>query len=160
RPPGVPRRARPSMCAARRPPDRPPQRPARMPRARRWWALGGLMLAMAAAGAGFSTASAADREADQVTADSTRKGDGRRALTDDPVLKQYSGDIWVSVRGTSATLSGQLPSEVLKRRALLVARQVKGIAEVRDELEVVTPTGEPDLPSPFPDGLPTGRPKG
>ena len=64
-------------------------------------------------------------------------------------------DVWVEVRGTTAILSGKVPSAVLRQRALFLAGQVKGIAEVRgDELQVVAPDGVPDLPSPFIEGVP------
>ncbi len=139
------------MCPARRSSVRPP----------RW--LGVLASVVCGALLVLVAAGAAPPGAGPGVADDTQTLYIRRAFEDDTLLKDHRGDIFVSVRGPTATLTGTLPSEMLKRRALRLAR-VPGIEEVRDELRVVTPTGEPDVPTPFPDGPPpgelTGRPKG
>jgi osmotically-inducible protein OsmY len=135
------------MCAARRVPERPPQRPSpgRLVRA----------LLLAAALVAASPAFPADRETVQREADARQKLYIRRALNEDAGLAPHTAEVWVEVRGTTAVLSGRLPSAVLKQRALYLAGQVKGIAEVRgDELQVVSPDGVPDLPSPFVEGVP------
>jgi osmotically-inducible protein OsmY len=49
-------------------------------------------------------------------------------LMDDPDLRSYPIDVKVS--GGTATLSGHLPSEVLKMRAERLARTVKGVRSV------------------------------
>jgi osmotically-inducible protein OsmY len=95
----------------------------------------------------------ADSAAEQREADARQKLYVRRALNDDAGLKGYAAELWVDVRGTVAVLGGQVPSAMLKQRALFLAGQVKGIAEVRgDSLLVVACEGVSDLPSPFPEG--------
>lgn len=134
------------MRAARRVPDRPPQRPPPVLRA---------LLLVLALFVTIPPAFPGDREAEQRDADARQKLYVRRALTEDPRLAPHTSDVWVEVRGTTAILSGKVPSAVLKQRALFLAGQVKGIADVRgDELQVVAPDGVADLPSPFIEGVP------
>jgi hypothetical protein len=134
------------MRAARRPADRPPDSPAVVPRAARHLALA-LLLALA------SPTFPADPGAERRDADARQTLYIRRALGDDRDL-QSCDDISVSVRGTVARLWGKVPSEALKQRALFLARQVKGIAEVRGDELVVSAEGMAGLPSPFPEGVP------
>jgi osmotically-inducible protein OsmY len=137
------------MRAVRPRPDRPTDRP--MPRAR------ALLLALAALLA-LPAALPAD-PAEQRGADARQKLFVRRAFNDDAGLAPYSSDVWIEVRGTVVVLSGQVPSAMLKQRALFLAKQVKGIAEVKgDGLQVVPREGVSDLPSPFAEGAaPAGR---
>jgi hypothetical protein len=81
----------------------------------------------------------------------------RRAFNDDhdSGLAKYASDVWVEVRGNVVVLSGQVPSAMLKQRAIFLASQLKGITEVKgDELQVVPREGESDLASPFAEGAP------
>ncbi len=97
----------------------------------------------------------ADRETEQRDADARQKLFIRRALAEDERLAPYTAELWVEVRGTTAVLSGKMPSAALKQRALYVAGQVKGIGAVRgEELLVAAPDGVPDVPSPFVEGAP------
>lgn len=113
-----------------------------------------LLLALAALAA-IPPAFAGDREAEQREADARQKLYVRRALGEDAGLAPYAGDIWVEVRGTTAVLSGKVPSAALRQRALFMAGQVKGIGAVGGaDLHVVPQDGVPDLPSPFPEGAP------
>jgi osmotically-inducible protein OsmY len=112
-------------------------------------------LLLAAALVAIPPAFSADPETQQREADARQKLYVRRALNEDPGLAPHTAELWVEVRGTTAVLSGRLPSTMLKQRAVYLAGQVKGIAEVRgDELQVVAPDGVPDLPSPFVEGVP------
>jgi osmotically-inducible protein OsmY len=102
-----------------------------------------------------SPAFSGDRDAEQRTADARQKVYIRRAFNEDAGLAPHAGEVWVEVRGTTAILSGKVPSPMLRQRAVYLAGQVKGIAEVRgDDLQVIAPDGVPDLPSPFPEGMP------
>jgi osmotically-inducible protein OsmY len=76
----------------------------------------------------------------------------RAALHKDPQLGPLN--LWVRVRDNVATLSGDVPSEALQRRAVEIAGRVPGIAEVKDQLRVVPTDGIPDGPSAFPEGPP------
>jgi osmotically-inducible protein OsmY len=136
------------MRAARRPPHRPPSPPAPAPRALRL-RLGLLLLAALSVSPAFP----ADRDADQREADARQTLYIRRAFKDDPGL-QVCDEVSVSVRGTVARLWGKVRSPALKQRALFLAKQVKGIAEVRGDELVVSEEGMADLPSPFPEGVP------
>jgi osmotically-inducible protein OsmY len=139
------------MCAARRPPDRPPQRsPA--PRAR---PLARALLLAASVFVAVPAAVPADRQTEQRDADARQTLYVRRALSEDAGLAPHTAELWVEVRGTTAVLSGKLPSAMLKQRAVYLAGQVKGVADVRaDELQVVAPGGVADVPSPFVEGVP------
>jgi osmotically-inducible protein OsmY len=140
------------MCASRRPPDRPPRPPS--PWSRAAWLARALFLALTAL-VTIPSAFSGDRQAEQRDADARQKLLVRRALGKDKALAPYLGDVWIEVRGTTAILSGELPSEALKQRALFLAREVKGVGEVRgDALQVVAQDGIPDLPSPFVEGVP------
>jgi osmotically-inducible protein OsmY len=140
------------MRAVRRTPDRPPQRP---PPGRRAAVLARALLLALSTFAAVPSAFPADRETEQREADARQKLYVRRALNEDPGLAPHTSEVWVEVRGTTAVLSGKLPSAMLKQRALYLAGQVKGIAEVRgDQLEVIAQDGVPDLPSPFVEGVP------
>jgi osmotically-inducible protein OsmY len=110
-----------------------------------------LLIVLAAVPPAFS----GDRDAEQRDADARQKLYVRRTLNDDATLAPYSGDIWVEVRGTTAVLSGKVPSAMLKQRAIFLAGQVQGIGKVGgDDLQVVPQDGVPDLPSPFVEGMP------
>jgi osmotically-inducible protein OsmY len=114
----------------------------------------GLLLALAALVA-LPVALLADPATEQKDADARQKLYVRRAFNDDTGLAPYASDVWVEVRGTVAVLSGQVPSAMLKQRALFLARQIKGIGEVKaDALQVVPREGVSDLPSPFAEGAP------
>jgi osmotically-inducible protein OsmY len=96
-----------------------------------------------------------DREREQRDSDARQTLYVRRALNEDTALAPRTADLWVRVQGTTAILSGKLPSAMLKQRAIFLAGQVKGIAEVRgDDLQVVVRDGVPDVPSPFVEGVP------
>jgi osmotically-inducible protein OsmY len=117
----------------------------------------GILLALAAL-AVLPVVLLAGSAAEQRDADARQKLYVRRAFDDDAGLAPYTSDIWVEMHGTVAVLSGQVPSAMLKQRALFLTRQIKGIAEVKaDELQVVPREGVSDLPSPFPDGAPPHR---
>jgi osmotically-inducible protein OsmY len=140
------------MRAARRSPDSPSPRPP--PGSRAGLLARALFLALTALVA-IPPAFSDDREAEQRDADSRQKLYIRRAFNDDATFKDHAGEVWVEVRGTTAVLSGKLPSAMLKQRAVFLAGQIKGIGEVRsDELLVAAPDGIPDLPSPFVEGVP------
>jgi len=55
-------------------------------------------------------------------------------LLDDPDLRSAAIDVKVS--GATATLSGHVPAEALKTRAEKIAKTVKGIRTVKDEIVV------------------------
>jgi osmotically-inducible protein OsmY len=137
------------MCAVRRTLERPPLRPPRAGLLAR-----ALLLAICGLVA-IPSAFPGERGTEQRDADARQKLYVRRALNEDAGLAPHTADLWIEVRGTTAVLSGKLPSAMLKQRAVFLAGQVKGIAEVRgDELQVVAPDGVPDLPSPFVEGVP------
>jgi len=136
------------MRAERRPSDRPPERPRSASR------VAALCLGVVAITA-IAPAFPADPAAEQREFDGRQKLFIRRAFNDDPSLAPHMGDIWVRVKGTVAILSGQVPSAMLKQRALFLAGEVKGIARVHgDDLQVVPQDGLSDLPCPFSEGTP------
>jgi hypothetical protein len=57
-------------------------------------------------------------------------------MLDDAELRSHLVDMKVSVSGGTATLSGTVPSEELKRRAERVAKLVKGVRNVVNNLTV------------------------
>ncbi len=136
------------MSAPRRPPDRPPERIGSGSCA------AALLLGLVACVA-IAPAFPADPAAEQRDANARQKLFIRRAFNDDPALAPNMGRLWVEVQGTTAVLSGQVPSAMLKQRAVFLAGEIKGIAVVRgDKLSVVPQDGISDLPSPFPEGSP------
>jgi osmotically-inducible protein OsmY len=140
------------MGAARRSPELPPQRPPA--RAGASLLARAVCLALAALVV-IPPAFSGDGEAERRDADARQKLYVRRMFNEDTALGPYAGDIWVELRGTTAVLSGKVPSAVLRQRALFLAGQVKGIGLVEgDELQVIPSDGVPDLPSPFPEGTP------
>jgi osmotically-inducible protein OsmY len=142
------------MRAARPTTDDLPHCPRPGPRAGSPFLARVLLVALAAL-ATISPALSGDREIEQRDADARQKLYVRRTLTAEAGLAPYAGDIRVDVTGTTAILSGTVPSAMLKQRALFLTGQVKGIGQVGgDDLQVVTKDGIPDLPSPFPEGMP------
>ena len=95
-----------------------------------------------------------DREVEQRDADARQKLFVRRAFSEDRVMGPQVGDIWVEVHGTTVTLSGTVLSAPLKQRAIYLAGQIKGIAEVRADDLFVPDKGAADVPSPFAEGVP------
>jgi osmotically-inducible protein OsmY len=141
-----------SMRAARHAPECPPQPSASVSRARR---LIRALFLVVVASVIVPGAFPADRASDQRDADARQTLYVRRAVGEDAALAPHAGDVWIEVQGTTAILSGKLPSAMLKQRAVYLAGQVKGIAAVRaDDLQVATPDGVSDVPSPFVEGVP------
>jgi osmotically-inducible protein OsmY len=82
--------------------------------------------------------------ADDLTRDSLLTLAARTHLARDAALAPLN--LGVSVRNGVATLWGAVPSSDLARQARDRLRQLRGVAEVRDELTVTTPEGERVVP--------------
>jgi osmotically-inducible protein OsmY len=137
------------MRAVRRTPEHPPRQPYRA------GLLACALLLVVSGLVAIPSAFPSDRETEQRDADARQTLYVRRALNEDVGLAPHTADLWVQVQGTTAILSGRLPSAMLRQRAIYLTGQVKGIAEVRsDDLQVVIRDGVPDLPSPFIEGVP------